>query len=337
MTRRDTMRAMVLESPRPAAQAPLVARDLPRPTPAAGEIRVAVRCCGVCHTDLHIVEGDLRLAKLPVVPGHQVVGIVDAVGTGVRSFREGDRVGIPWVHSTCGKCEFCRRGMENLCENARFTGYHADGGYAEGTIVSESFAFALPTSFDDEHAAPLLCAGIVGYRSLRLSGAHAGDRLGLYGYGASAHIVQQVAQHLGCEVLVFTRSAEHRRLAKQLGASWAGTAQDKPPAPLDSAIMFAPAGGLIPHALGALRKGGTLALAGITMSDLPSMPYELLYHERIMRSVANATRQDAREFLEIAAQVPVRTSVRTYDLLQANDALKDMKESHLAAAAVLRV
>jgi alcohol dehydrogenase, propanol-preferring len=331
------MRAMVLESAKPAEQSPLSLRDVPIPAPRAGEIRVRVACCGLCHTDLHAVEGDLPLPKLPLIPGHQIVGVLDAAGAGARRFREGDRVGIPWLHSTCGQCDYCRRGAENLCDRARFTGYHVDGGYAESAVVGEEFACAIPPPFDDTHAAPLLCAGIVGYRSFRLSGARAGQRLGLYGFGASAHIVLQCARHLGCEVWVFTRSKAHQELARQLGAAWAGAAGDAAPGQLDSAILFAPAGVLVPMALTALRKGGTLALAGITMSPIPQLDYASLYHERVVRSVANATREDARDFLQLAAEVPVRTEVEMFELEQANAALRAMKTSRIAAAGVLRI
>lgn len=328
---------MLLESAKPAEQSPLVLRDLPAPHPGAGEIRVRVSCCGLCHTDLHTVEGDLALPKLPLVPGHQVVGVVDAVGSGTRRFREGDRVGIPWLHSTCGRCDYCRRGNENLCDQARFTGYHVDGGYAESAVAGEEFACSIPAAFDDAHAAPLLCAGIVGYRSFRLSGARRGERLGLYGFGASAHIVLQCARHLGCEVWVFTRSREHQELARRLGAAWVGAAGDAAPGQLDSAILFAPAGSLVPAALEALRKGGTLTLAGITMSPIPQLDYASLYYERVVRSVANATREDARDFLELAAAVPVRTEVQTFDLEQANAALQALKSSQIAGAGVLRI
>ncbi len=331
------MRAMVLESAKPAEQGPLRLQDVPVPQPGASEVRVRVACCGLCHTDLHTVEGDLPLPKLPLIPGHQIVGVVEAAGAGVRRFREGDRVGIPWLHATCGQCAYCRRGQENLCERARFTGYHVDGGYAERALAGEEFAVSIPAAFDDAHAAPLLCAGIVGYRSFRLSGAQKGDRLGLYGFGASAHIVLQCARHLGCEVWVFTRSREHQELAKKLGAAWVGAAGDPTPGQLDSAILFAPAGGLVPPALGALRKGGTLALAGITMSPIPQLDYASLYHERVVRSVANATREDARDFLELAAQVPIRTEVEMFELEQANAALQALKSSRIAGAGVLRV
>jgi propanol-preferring alcohol dehydrogenase len=330
------MRAMLLEKPKPAEEDPLVARELPLPAPAAGEIRLRVKVCGVCHTDLHTVEGDLKLPKLPVVPGHQIVGEVDALGQGAKKFREGDRVGIPWLNWTCGQCRFCRRGLENLCENARFTGLHADGGYAEATVIHEDFAYALPENFSDLEAAPLLCAGIIGYRSLRLSGGERGDRLGLYGFGASAHIVIQIARHRGCEVYVFTRSENHRKLARELGAAWTGSAEDTPPEKLDAAIIFAPAGRLVLNALRVTEKGGTVALAGITMSAIPEMEYDsLLYDERILRSVANSTREDARDLLRAAAEVPVRTEVQAFKLEEANLALQALKHSKIRGAAAL--
>jgi propanol-preferring alcohol dehydrogenase len=331
------MRAMVLDQPGPAEQDPLAARDIAAPSPGPGEVRLRVRCCGLCHTDLHTVEGDLALPHLPVVPGHQIVGIVDALGPGVTAFREGDRVGVPWLYSTCGECQYCRKGLENLCENARFTGLHVNGGYAEQTVVGESFAYALPAGFSDEHAAPLLCAGIIGYRSFRLSGVRPGERLGLYGFGASAHIVIQFARHLGCEVYVFTRTESHRQLAQQLGAAWVGGAQERPPQLLDAAIIFAPAGALVIDALRALRKGGVVALAGITMSPVPQIDYADLYHERVVRSVANSTRQDAREFLQLAAAVPVRTEVEIFPLEQANQALQALKHSRIQGAGVLKI
>jgi alcohol dehydrogenase, propanol-preferring len=331
------MRAMVLDRPRLVDESPLALRGLPMPTPAPGEIRVRVHCCGLCHTDLHTVEGDLRLPKLPVVPGHQIVGTVDAIGNGVNAFKEGDRVGIPWLHSTCGKCEYCRRGLENLCESAQFTGYHVDGGYAEYATVNESYAYPIPKVFSDENAAPLLCAGIIGYRAYRQSGIARGQRLGLYGFGASAHLVLQFARHLGCEVYVFTRAAAHRDLASSLGAAWVGAAEDAESHSLDAAIIFAPAGSLIPHALRALRKAGSLVLAGITMSAIPQMDYALIYHERTIRSVANSTRQDAREFLELAADVPLQTEIQVFNLEQANLALQALKKSEIKGAGVLRI
>lgn len=297
-----------------------------------------MQVCGVCHTDLHTVEGDLPLLRSPLVPGHQIVGVVEAVGSGVRSFREGDRVGIPWLYSTCGECAYCRKGLENLCERARFSGYHVDGGYAEAVVVSEAYACPLPETFSDQQVAPLLCAGIVGYRSLRLSTAQSGDRLGLYGFGASAHIILQVARHMGCEVYVFTRTEAHRQLARRLGAAWVGGAKDEPPQRLDAVIIFAPAGPLVLDALRVLRKGGTVALAGIHMSPIPEIDYDsLLYHERIVRSVANATRQDGRDFLRLAAEIPVRTEVEIFSLEEANQALQAMKQSRIHGAGVLKI
>jgi len=331
------MRAMVLTRPAPAEESPLAARDLPVAPPGPAALRVRVRVCAVCHTDLHVVEGDLPLPVIPIVPGHQIVGTVDAVGDGVTRFRIGDRVGIPWLHSTDGTCPYCVRGTENLCDAARFTGYHVHGGYAEHATIGEAFAYAIPERFTDEHAAPLLCAGVIGYRALRLSEARPGDRLGLYGFGASAHIVLQIARHLGCLVYVFTRGAQHRALATRLGAAWTGTADDRPPHALDAAIVFAPAGGLVPAALGATRKGATVALAGITMTPIPAMDYALLRHERTVRSVANSTRDDVRECLRIAAEVPVETAVQAYDLVDANRALQDLKASRIDGAGIVRV
>jgi len=329
------MRAMLLEKPRPADENPLRLAELPLPDPAPGELRVRVRACGVCHTDLHIVEGDLPLPKLPMVPGHQIVGTVDALGVGVNEFREGDRVGVPWLYSTCGECAYCHKGLENLCERARFTGFHADGGYAEAMVAPAAFAYTLPGSFSDLEAAPLLCAGVIGYRALKLSNLQPGERLGLYGFGASAHIVLQIARHWKCEVCVFTRAESHRQLARQLGAVWTGAAGERPPAPLDAAIIFAPAGKLVPDALRALRKGSTLALAGITMSPLPEMGYQLLYQERILRSVANSTREDARSLLRLAAEIPVRTEIEAFQLPEANHALQNLKSSRIHGAGVL--
>jgi propanol-preferring alcohol dehydrogenase len=331
------MRAMLLEKPASPENSPLRAVDIPVPTPVANQVRVRVHCCGVCHTDLHIVEGDLALPTLPLIPGHQIVGEVDQLGREVTFFKLGDRVGIPWLYSTDGVCTFCQRHTENLCEHAQFTGYHVNGGYAEYCVVREDFAHSLPPAFSDENAAPLLCAGVIGYRSYRLSGAAAGQRLGLYGFGASAHLVLQLARHQGCEVYVFTRGTAHRQLAERLGASWAGSADEVPPHSLDSSIIFAPAGALVPQALRHLRKGGTLALAGIAMTQIPALDYDLLYHERVIRSVANSTREDCREFLRIAAEIPIQTQIQVYSLSEANRALADLKQSKLEAAAVLRV
>jgi propanol-preferring alcohol dehydrogenase len=332
------MRALVLEKPKPAEENPLRAVDIPLPAPGVGEVRVRVRACGLCRTDLHIVEGELRQKKSPLVPGHQVVGVVEAVGGGVRELREGDRVGVAWLYSTCGECLYCRKGLENLCEQARFTGWDADGGYAEAMLVSESFAYVLPTGFSDLQAAPLLCAGIVGYRSFRLSNAQPGDRVGLYGFGASAHIILQVARYLGSEVFVFTRSGKHQQLARELGAAWVGRAEETPPAPVDSAIIFAPAGSLVLEALRVVRRGGTVALADITMSPIPQIDYDsLLYHEKTVRSVANSTRQDARDFLHLAAEIPIHTEIETFPLEQANQALQALKRSQIRGAGVVKI
>ena len=328
---------MVLQKPGSIQQSPLRLDKVTLPIPRAGEVRVRVCCCGLCHTDLHTVEGDLPLPRLPLIPGHQIVGAVDALGTDVGALKEGDRVGIPWLHSTDGNCDYCLRDCENLCDHAQFTGYHVDGGYAEFAIVPEAFAHPIPRKFSDENAAPLLCAGVIGYRSYRLSGARSGTRLGLYGFGASAHLVLQLARYEGCEIYVFTRAQAHRDLATKLGAVWVGAAENTPPHPLDATIIFAPAGSLVPHALRALRKGGTVALAGITMSAIPQMDYSLLYHERAIRSVANSTRQDCREFFELAADAGIQTEIQVFDLEQANQALQALKQSEINGAGVLRI
>jgi propanol-preferring alcohol dehydrogenase len=331
------VKAQILRETRPAEDNPLTLADLPVPEPGPDQIRLRVRACGVCHTDLHLVEGELDLPKLPVVPGHQIVGTVDTLGDGVTRFTRGDRVGVPWLYSTCGQCDYCRRGQENLCDNARFTGLHADGGFAEYMVVPAAFAYPIPEGFPDEQAAPLLCAGIIGYRSLRLSEIQPGGRLGLYGFGASAHVTIQVARHWGCEVYVFTRSAEHQRHALALGAAWVGQAQDTPPAELDSAITFAPAGWLVPEVLRVLRKGGTLAINAIHMSPIPEMPYALIYGERTVRSVANATRQDGIELLQLAAEIPIHTDVELYPLEDANAVLQRLKQAEVQGAAVLQI
>ena len=331
------MQAMVLHSPRPIEERPLSLEEVPDPQPGPGEVRLRVRVCGVCHTDLHTVEGDLELPKLPLIPGHQIVGEVEKLGEGAHRFQLGQRVGVPWLNSACGECDFCQRGLENLCPNAKFTGLHADGGYAQYTVVPEDFAYPLPESYSDQQAAPLLCSGIVGYRAFKLSEAQKGDRLGIYGFGASAHVIAQVARHVGCEIYVFTRSEEHKRLAKELGAVWVGEAQDEPPQKLDSAIIFAPAGWIVPEALRAVRPGGTVALAGIYMTPIPELDYELLYHERILRSVANMTRQDAREFLELAPKVPIKPEVEVFPLAEANEVLLKLKRSELRASGVLKI
>lgn len=331
------MRAMQLTHPAAISESPLALTEIETPHPGPRQVRLKINACGVCHTDLHICEGDLDLPRRPTVPGHQIVGVVEAVGQGVTRHQPGDRLGVPWLYQTCGQCRYCRRGQENLCENIQFTGLHADGGFAEYMVVHEDFAYPIPAIFSDVEAAPLLCAGVVGYRSLRMSRVQPGQRLGLYGFGASAHIIIQIARHWGCEVFVFTRGQHHRQLARSLGAVWAGGAEDDPGALIDSSIIFAPAGGLVPLALQRLDKGGTLALGGIHMSDIPQMPYELLWHERTVQSVANSTRQDVVDFLQAAAEVPVKTEIELFELEQANETLQRLKRSEINGAAVLKI
>jgi propanol-preferring alcohol dehydrogenase len=333
------MKAMQMLAAQPVAENPLVLVDTAVPIPKPGQIRIRISVCGVCHTDLQTVEGDLALPHLPIIPGHQVVGVVEAVGSGSGNgrYQIGDRVGVAWLNWACGACDYCQRGLENLCSQAQFTGLHAPGGYAETMIIDERFAYAIPDQFSDAQAAPLLCAGVIGYRSLRLSGIQPGQKLGLYGFGASAHIVIQVARHWNCEVYVFTRSAEHQQHALALGAAWVGQAQDTPPVQLDASITFAPAGWLIPLALGHLRPGGTLAINSIHMSPLPEMAYNLLWGERVLRSVANVTRQDAEQFLPLAAQIPIKTDVALYPLTEANAVLQQLKASKIKGAAVLTI
>jgi len=329
------MKAWLLEKPEPVDEGPLGRVDMAVPGVGKYDLLIRVRACGVCHTDLHIVEGEIPLPKLPVVPGHQIVGTVEGVGRDVSRFRVGDRVGVPWLNWADGTCEYCRRGQENLCDNARFTGYQVDGGYADYQVTDERFAYAIPEGFSDEQAAPLLCAGVIGYRALRLAGAREARRLGLYGFGASAHIAIQIARHWGVNTYVFTRGAEHRELATSLGAAWIGAAGEDPGAEMDCSIIFAPSGALVPVALKALRKGGTLALAGIHMSPIPQMDYELIWGERVMRSVANATRVDAVELLALAAEIPVHTEVETFPMDKANEVLRKLKRSEIRGAAVL--
>lgn len=330
------MFAMRLHTPQPVDENPLVPEETAVPTPGPGQIRLDVQLCGVCHTDLHTVEGEIDLPRLPVTPGHQIVGTVAACGENAHRYALGDRVGVGWLNWTCGECRFCHSGLENLCPQARFTGLHADGGYAEHIVIDERFAYPLPDAFSDAEAAPLLCAGIIGFRSLRLSGIEHGGRLGLYGFGASAHLAIQVARHWGCEVYVFTRSAAHKRLAEELGAAWTGEAQDTPPVPLDASITFAPVGWIVPLALDHLRPGGTLAINAIHLSPIPEMVYDRIYHERVLRSVKNFTRQDAEDFLSLAAQIPIRTTVEVQPLAEANAVLQRLKASEIRGAAVLQ-
>ena len=332
------MQAMVLRKPDKIENNPLQIGDVSKPEIGSKDILVRVQACGICHTDLHTVEGELPLPRLPIIPGHQVVGIVEKKGAEARRFNLGDRVGIAWLNSTCRKCEFCKSGRENLCENAEFTGYHKDGGYAQYTVISEDFAYAVPETFSAVDAAPLLCAGIVGYRSLRLSEIKPGQRLGLYGFGASAHIVIQIARFWKCEVYVFTRSLEHQKLAQELGAVWAGKAEQIPGKKLHSSIIFAPAGELIPYALKTLDRGGTLALAGIYMTPIPQLDYmEHLYYEKTLRSVSNSTRKDGQELLKLAAEIPIRTQVTFFALKEANHALQLLKQGKINGAGVLKV
>lgn len=331
------MRAQLIRQPAPIDHNPLELADISMPHLAPREVLVKVSACGVCHTDLHVAEGELPDAKLPIVPGHEVVGTVAKTGDAVTGHQIGDRVGIPWLHDACGQCEYCLRGSENLCENATFTGYTSNGGYAEFAVARADFVVSIPEQFSDVEAAPLLCAGIVGYRSLKLSEMRPGERLGLYGFGASAHICIQVARYWNCEVFVFTRSPEHQQQARDLGATWVGNAEDQPPTPLDRAIIFAPAGWLVPVALGHLQWGGTLCINAVHMSPIPEMPYDRLWHERTIRTVANATRRDAEEFLPLAAKIPVVTETHTYQLEEANTVLQKLKRSDISGAAVLRI
>src|SRR3984885_7747801 len=300
------MKACVLRAAARIETNPLEFADVPIPQPGQGEVLVRVNFCGVCRTDLHVIEGELPPRKSPVIPGHQVVGTVEQFGSGARRFAAGARVGVAWLHHTDGTCEYCKAGAENLCDHPTFTGYSVDGGYAEYIVAPEDFVYAIPEVFSDEQAAPLLCAGIIGFRSLRLSGIKPGERLGFYGFGAAAHLAIQVARHWKVEVYASTRDARHQRLALELGAVWAGGTLDEPPRKLDAAIIFAPAGEIVPAALRALRKGGTLVLGGIHMSPIPSIDYDLLYEERVVRSVANNTRHDGEEFLRTAAEIPIR-------------------------------
>jgi propanol-preferring alcohol dehydrogenase len=331
------MKAMLLTQTRPIEDRPLIMSDVPIPEPGYGEILVHVSACGVCHTDLHTVEGDLALPRLPLIPGHQVVGRVVAVGPGSTRHQPGDRVGMTWFSSSCGSCHFCVEERENLCDKAEFTGFHRDGGYAQYMVVPETSAFRIPNCFSDIEATPLLCGGVIGYRALRLSEAKPGQNLGLYGFGNSAHIVIQIAVSQGCRVHVFTRSKNHQALAEELGAVWVGPPDESSPEPMDASIIFAPAGELVPLALGDLAKGGTLALAGITMTDIPRMPYNLIYGERTLKSAANTTRRDAQELLLEAEKAQVKTVVEAFPLESANEVLRMMKESKLRAGGALVV
>lgn len=330
---KTTMRAMVLDAP----GQPLREARLPIPSPGPNELLLRVRACAVCRTDLHVVDGELPHPKLPLVPGHEIVATVVEAGEQVRGFAPGMRVGVPWLGWSCGQCRYCESGRENLCDAARFTGYQLDGGYAEYTVADHRFCFPLPETYSDAHVAPFMCAGLIGYRSLRLAGE--GRRLGLYGFGAAAHLLAQVARYQGRRVFAFTRpgDAEAQAFARELGAEWAGGSDTLPPEPLDAAILFAPVGALVPQALRAVDKGGVVVCGGIHMSDVPSFPYALLWEERVVRSVANLTRQDALDFLALAPQVPVKTEVQRFPLSAANEALAALREGRVRGAAVLEV
>jgi alcohol dehydrogenase, propanol-preferring len=325
------MRAMVLEG----IGQPLQYRTIARPGPGPGQVLVKVAACGVCRTDLHVVDGDLTQPRLPIIPGHEIVGRVEAIGAGVEGLTLGDRVGIPWLGHTCGHCSFCRRQQENLCDAPLFTGYQIDGGYAEYAVAEAAYCFRLPASYTDTAAAPLLCAGLIGYRALRMTGG--AKRLGIYGFGAAAHILAQVAQFEGRSLYAFTRPGDSnaREFARRLGCVWTGGSDERPDTDLDAAIIFAPVGELVPLALATVRKGGTVVLGGIHMSEIPAMPYRLLWGERTIRSVANLTRDDAREFLAVADRTPIRTETVPYALSDANTALRHLREGQLTGAAVL--
>jgi propanol-preferring alcohol dehydrogenase len=330
--RLNPMKAAVLLNRAPIETNPLVYTDVPIPDPRNNEILIQVHACGVCRTDLHVIEGELPVLKQPVIPGHQVVGVVEKGGT---KFNPGARVGVPWLHSTDGTCEYCRTGRENLCEAATFTGHTVDGGYAEYIVAREDFVYRIPDGFDDLAAAPLLCAGIIGFRCLRLAGLNPGDTLGLYGFGAAAHVAIQVAKYWNIKVLAFTRDERHQKLALELGASFAGGGNAESPEKLNAAILFAPAGELVPAALRNMKRGGTVVLGGIHMSPIPQMPYDLIYWERSIRSVANNTRKDGEDFLDLAAKIPIHTQTQTYRLQDANAALNALKNDAIRGAAVL--
>jgi propanol-preferring alcohol dehydrogenase len=333
----NRMKAQVLTRPAAVDTRPLALMDMPMPEPKDDEVLIKIHACGICRTDLHVVEGELTPKLARVIPGHQVVGTITACGKQAVQYPTGTRVGVPWLHRTCGVCEQCRRGQENLCDNALFTGYSANGGYAEYMAAPAGFVYPIPQAFGDLKAAPLLCAGIIGFRCLRLTNLQRGDTLGIYGFGAAGHVAIQVARYWGISVVVCTREERHRKLAAELGAGWVGGAYDDPPIKLNAAIIFAPAGELVPAALKTLKKAGVLILGGIHMSPIPSFSYDLLYHERVIRSVANNTRQDGIDFMKIAAEIPVHTETQIFPLEQANDALAALKHDAIRGAAVLKV
>jgi propanol-preferring alcohol dehydrogenase len=332
------MRAMVVHRPAAIESNPLVPADLPTPTPTAGEILVRVSACGICRTDLHVCEGDLAPKHPRIVPGHEIVGVVERLGAGCKRFATGARVGIAWLRETCGVCAYCLRGRENLCPNARFTGWDHDGGYAEFAVVREDFAYALPAAVPDAEIAPLLCAGIIGYRAIKRAEVRPGATVGLYGFGGSAHLAIQVLSHWGCEVFVMSRGGVHQELARELGAAWTGAADERPPRPLDAAILFAPAGNLVLPALAALDRGGILAVAGIYLSPIPALDYDRhLFYEKELRSVTANTRADGEEFLKLAGEIPIRTHTIAMELEEANRALTMLKHDELKGTAVLRI
>ena len=328
------MRAMVLK----AARQPLIMMELPVPEPAPDQVLLRIHTCGVCHTDLHIIEGELTKPKLPLVLGHQIVGTVVKIGENVKRFKTGGRIGIPWLGYTDGTCRYCRRGQENLCDHPLFTGYTIDGGFAEYTVADQRYCFHLPEAYSDINAAPLLCAGLIGYRTYRLAGENI-ERLGIYGFGAAAHIIAQIAKHEGKSIYAFTKpgDTQAQEFARQLGAIWTGDSMEQPPEKLDAALIFAPVGSLIVEALKATVKGGTVVSGGIHMSDIPTFPYHLLWEERVIRSVANLTRQDGEEFLTVAPKVPVKTDVHTFPLEQANEALDHLRHGQIRGAVVLEI
>ena len=334
MTTPKTMRAMILEGQKES----LMERIVPVPKPGLDQVLVKIHACGVCRTDLHIIDGDLQSPKLPLIPGHEIVGTLIDVGEHVKNFRSGDRVGVPWLGYTDGSCNYCRSGRENLCNHALFTGYTIDGGYAEYTVADYRYCFHIPEGYSDEKAAPLMCAGLIGYRSYRMAMAEQDiESLGIFGFGAAAHIITQVAVYMRKKVYAFTRPGDivAQNFARRLGAVWAGDSTDRPPEELDAAIVFAPIGSLVPAALGLVAKGGTVVCGGIHMTDIPSFAYRLLWEERIIRSVANLTREDGWRFLEIAPQVPVKTEVQTFPLERANEALEDLRRGNIQGAVVL--
>jgi propanol-preferring alcohol dehydrogenase len=344
------MKAWTLTTPAPVQTNPLKLSEIPVPEPGDGQVLVRVTACGICRTDLHVVEGELPPRQPNIVPGHQIVGVIERSGRNAQRYARGVRVGIPWLHKTCGQCLYCKSGRENLCDNPTFTGYSVNGGFAEYALADENFLYPIPDGFDDVQAAPLLCAGIIGFRCLRIAGIEpagikqgsnlggvnlGGVNLGIYGFGAAGHVCLQVARYWGANVFVCTREEKHRRLAAELGAAWVGGTVDAPPEKLDASIIFAPAGELVPPALAALRKGGTLVLGGIHMSPIPSFPYPLIYHERSIRSVANNTRQDGHDFLRLAAEIPVKTEIQIFALAQVNEALNALKHDGIRGAGVI--